>query len=135
MLHEKKETILNYVKKSKETLKDAQIAFSNNRYENSLNRIYYAVFNIITALAYLDGFITSKRQTLMGWFNKKYIYGEKIFPEDLYSTYKEAFENRQSADYSILISFSKEDVNKSIKNVEKFIPQIEKYILDNIEKV
>jgi len=41
--------------------------------QTAQNRIYYAVFYLVLALGYLDGFTTGKHHQLMGWFNKKYI--------------------------------------------------------------
>ncbi len=66
MQPDKVETIKNYLNKSKETLIDAEMAFSNLRMENALNRIYYAIFNSVVALAYLNDFTTSKHQDIDG---------------------------------------------------------------------
>ncbi len=65
----------------------------------------------------------------MGWFNKIFIHEEKIFPDKIYSIYKESFENRQSADYSIHINFAKEEISRNLDNAKLFIKSIENYIL------
>ncbi len=108
-MNEKQDEVINgFIIKSKEALFDAELAIKNNRLDNALNRIYYSVFYIVTALAYKENFLTSKHSQLLGWFNKKFIHEEKIFNEEFYIIYKDAFENRQNADYSLFLSYSKE---------------------------
>ncbi len=54
----KKETreLLNYrIRRSKETLKDAEILLRQERLFSAVNRIYYAVFYIVTALLLAKG--------------------------------------------------------------------------------
>ncbi len=135
MQSDKKETILSYINKSKETLIDSQIALDNNRLENASNRIYYAIFNITISLGYLNNFITSKHQSLLGWFNKKFIFEDKIFSESMYVIYKDAFENRQGADYSIFVKFTKEEVQKSYNDAKLFIETLENYMLKKINDI
>jgi len=50
----------------------------------AVNRIYYGLFYIITALSLKYEFSTSKHQQLIGWFNKTFIKSE-IFSKNLTS--------------------------------------------------
>mgnify|MGYP003571439479 CR=1 FL=1 len=95
-----KSFIENAVRKSDEAFLSAEFNYQSRHYETCLNRLYYAVFYIVSALGYKDGFVTSKHSQLLGWFNKKYIYEEKIFNEKMSAVYKEAFMNRQRSDYA-----------------------------------
>lgn len=126
------ETILGFVQKSKETFFDAELALEHQRYENAQNRIYYGIFHMITALAYIDNFVTSKHQTLMGWFNKKYVHDAKIFSVESYSIYKDAYRNRQGADYSIYIKFTKEEISDSLRKSKRFTASLERYIQERL---
>jgi uncharacterized protein (UPF0332 family) len=92
--NEEKISVIRFLEKAKSALDDAEFNTENNRYNTALNRIYYSIFYSVMSLGYLDNFITSKHKQLMGWFNKKYIYEEKIFDENLSKIFKEAYENR-----------------------------------------
>ena len=128
MEQNKKAFIGSYLDKSTEALIDAEINISNDRLDNAQNRIYYAIFYSVSALGYLEDFITSKHMRLMGWFNKKFIYEEKVFEPKMYKIYKEAFENRQRSDYLISSSPGKEDVIDSFVDAKWFIGNIKSYI-------
>lgn len=82
----------------------------------------------MTALAYKNNFVTSKHSQLMGWFNKKYIYDEKIFDNNLLQIYKEAFTNRQKSDYDFTYAISKEDLILAISETKDFVEIVEKYL-------
>jgi len=58
---------------------------------------------------------------LMGWFNKKFIYEQKFFNKKMYQIYKEAYENRQEADYSISLIPDKEIVVESYNDSKLFV--------------
>jgi uncharacterized protein (UPF0332 family) len=93
--------INNSILKSKEALEDAIFSFNNNRFSMCLNRIYYAIFYSVLALAFKNDFVTSKHLQLKGWFNKKFIYDEKIFDEQMLKIYQKAYNDRQESDYEM----------------------------------
>ena len=69
-----KSALINYrLQRCDETIKDAQIAVDNNRLHNAENRIYYAIFYVVSTLAIKYDFSTSKHLQLLGWFNKNFI--------------------------------------------------------------
>ena len=100
----------------------------NEYYETCQNRLYYAIFYIVSALAYKNNFVTSKHSQLMGWFNKKYIYEDKIFDSKMLAIYKDAFESRQKSDYDITYLPDKNEIFVFITDVKYFIDEIKKYL-------
>jgi len=126
------ETIKAYIERSKKTLESAKNNLNADDLLTAQNRIYYACFYIVKPLSLLDDFITSKHKVLLDWFNKKYVYDNKVFSDSLFETYKKAFKNREKADYSILINFAKDEVIESYNNVKSFVETIEKHILERI---
>jgi uncharacterized protein (UPF0332 family) len=122
--------IKNCIVKASAALSDAEYLLKDERKSLALNRIYYAVFYIVQALAYKDGFITSKHSQLMGWFNKKYIHEAKTFPQRLNEIYKNAFANRQEADYDLLTAFdlSVEQVQIYLEDSKYFVEVVWKYL-------
>ena len=64
----------------------------------------------------------------MGWFNKKYIYNEKIFDSKLFAIYKEVFESRQKTDYDFMYLIDETDIYGMIKDVKLFIDEVKNYL-------
>lgn len=96
----------------------------------TLNRVYYSIFYSVLALAYKDGFVTSKHLQLKGWFNKKYIYEEKLFDEEMLKIYQKSYSDRQESDYEIIMSneMEKEDIEKSLQHAKHFNDTIYSYL-------
>jgi uncharacterized protein (UPF0332 family) len=125
--------IENFSKKAEDTLVDARINIENERYNNALNRIYYSIFYSVMALGYLEDFVTSKHKQLMRWFNKKFIFEEKVFNARVYEIYKEAYENRQESDYSIYFTTSKIEVEENFENAKMFVSSVKEYITKKLK--
>lgn len=66
---DKKELIKHRLTKAKVSLEDSKLAIDNSRFLNAENRIYYAIFYSVSALAAKYDFSTSKHFQLLGWFN------------------------------------------------------------------
>lgn len=92
------------------------------------NRAYYAVFYTVLALSYLDGYTTGKHHQLMGWFNKKYVYQEKVFDSSYAKIYNTLMINREKSDYDVTQIPVKEAVEKDIKSAKVFVETISIYI-------
>lgn len=107
-LQNKKALIEYRIKKAKETSDDAKLALDNNRLRTAFNRIYYAIFYIVSALAVKHDFSTSKHKQLMGWFNVYFIKTGAI-SLDLWMTYKNAYDKRQESDYDDFVEFLMSD--------------------------
>jgi uncharacterized protein (UPF0332 family) len=131
--NEEKISVLRFLEKAKSALDDAEFNTENNRYNTALIRIYYSIFYSVMSLGYLDNFITSKHKQLMGWFNKKYIYEEKIFDENLSKIYKEAYENRMESDYETSLLISKEEISANIDKAKVFVNTLLEYIYKKLK--
>jgi uncharacterized protein len=125
--------IKNSIEKSKRALSDAKFNMENNRYETAMNRIYYSIFYVVLALGYASDFITSKHLQLMGWFNRKFIYEDKVFEKKLKDIYKTAYEQRQESDYNLNKDFLLDynEVSRSFDDAHYFINSIEEFINNN----
>ncbi|MDR0822887.1 MAG: HEPN domain-containing protein [Endomicrobium sp.] len=116
------------IEKSDTALKSAEINIENNMLETALNRIYYSIFYIVSALAYKHDFSTSKHSRLMGWFNQKFVHEDKIFSQEIAKTYGDAFEYRQKSDYNFLYVPTVQEVKHILADVKEFIENIKKVI-------
>jgi len=94
-----------------ETLADAQMLLDEGRLRSAVNRIYYAMFYAVGALALRDGFITGSHAQLRGWFNREYI---KTGAADVLhgKAYGLAFDRRTKSDYDDEAEFETEEVEE-----------------------
>lgn len=111
------------IQRCDESIKDAENDIKTDSFHSAENRMYYAIFYIVSALAKQNEFYTSNHGQLMGWFNKNFILTEKI-DSSLGRIYKSAFEKRQKGDYDDFVTFTKEEVEEDFKNMIKFIDSI-----------
>ncbi|HLP60681.1 MAG TPA: HEPN domain-containing protein [Candidatus Deferrimicrobium sp.] len=126
-----KDDLIQYrVQRAAQTLNEARTAMDNNSLPLAENRIYYAIFYIVSALALKFDFSTSKHSTLRGWFNQMFLKSMAI-DISFGKTYSAAFEKRQKADYDDFVSFTPEEVSIDIENAQKFVEQIKTMILNS----
>lgn len=117
-----------WIKRSEEAFVDAEKNFANNSLLTTLNRIYYAIFYIVKALAEKEDFTTSKHSSLMGWFNKKFVYEDKVFTPELFEVYKKSFEYREKSDYNVIYNPDLETVQTLLADAKVFIEAVRKVI-------
>ena len=120
--------IENWVLKSEEALQEAQINIKTNCLQSAQNRLYYAIFYAVSALAKSKGFVTSKHSQLLGWFNKEYVK-TGLFPKKTAKIYVETFEFRQKSDYTFSFKPAMDKLNLSLNEVEAFINEIKNKLL------
>jgi len=125
--------INNCIEKSKIALIDAERNLKESIYVTQ-NRNYYAVFYIVLALAYLDGFQTGKHHKLFGWFNKEYIYKNKIFDIKLKDIYQTLMANREKTDYEVSEVPTKEQAEQGLADAKFFVATVKEYILKQLKK-
>ena len=112
---------------SLEALSDAKIMYENERYKNTLNRAYYAIFHAIRAVNALSGFDSSKHSGVIAYFNQNYVK-DGVFSKELSKIIRMASENREKADYLDFFIASKEEAEKQIVRAKEFINVIKTYL-------
>ena len=101
----------------------------NDKLRGSINRIYYAMFYMLLALALKYEFDTSKHGQLIGWFNKTFIK-DKIIDHRFGKILREAFDFRQQGDYGTYTVIAKKDVENKFELMNEFIVHIERFIIE-----
>lgn len=114
--------------KAEEAVDSAESSIKDGFLSTAQNRIYYAIFYSVLALGYFYDFTSSKHSPYLSWFNKKFVYTEKIFDEKLFKIYKEAYENRKKSDYEFTWKPVKEDVINDLNDAKFFISEVRKHI-------
>jgi uncharacterized protein (UPF0332 family) len=89
-----------------------------------MNRIYYGIYYMLSAVAIRENFNTAKHQQLIGWFNKTYVKTD-IVERTYGKVIREAFENRMEGDYNVLAEFTEEKVKQAFADMQEVIAAIE----------
>jgi len=118
------------IKRSLETISEAEQAIQNNHLHLAVNRIYYAIFYAVSALAVKNDFSTSKHSILLSWFNGEFVK-KQIITKELGNIYNIAFQNRMKGDYDDLIAFSKESILGNFNQMKLFVQKIKQLIENN----
>jgi len=120
---EKNALIEHRTARATNTIEEVSFLIKNRKFLLAVNRIYYGMFYILSALSLKYDFSTSKHQQLIGWFNKEFISTGEIdrkFGRILHNAYN----NRSTGDYDDFAEFDEEDVKKSFDEMKDFIRTI-----------
>ncbi len=126
---EKKILISHRIRQSNEALKHAKFLTKNKMLSLAVNRIYYSIFYVISAVALKNNFSTSKHITLLGWFNKNFIASgliDKKYGKLIYKT----FQNREKSDYAYLFELTKKEVLNYLKQSQEFVDIVAENLLN-----
>jgi uncharacterized protein len=127
---ERKALINHRIAKANDAIKDVEFLIKNKRPVLAVNRIYYGIFYILSALALKHDFTTSKHQQLIGWFNKEFIATAKIDPK-YGKIIHNAFKNRSTGDYDDFAEFDEQEVKNSFKEMIELIDTIKINLLSD----
>ena len=120
MTPELKENYIKYrIENAQETIKEAELLFSGALYKGAVNRIYYAIFYTVNALALSDGFTTTKHSQLRGYFNREYVKTGKL-DKKWGEIYGAAYDLRTRCDYDDNVHFQKEEVENLLNGAKDF---------------
>jgi len=120
--------LINYrLNRASETFEEAKTSIENKRYLLAANRIYYASFYALSALAIKHEFKTSKHAQLLSWFNKNFVKNG-IVEKRLGKFYLDAFEMRQESDYEDFVVIDKTSIDEKFKLASEFIDRIAKLL-------
>lgn len=117
----------NWLVKAEEALISTEKTIEIDELYAAQNRLYYAVFYAISALAQKNGFTTSKHSQLKGWFNREFIKTNKI-EQKWGKLYFKLFEARQKSDYAFIFKPNKENLISDLEKATEFIELIRKEI-------
>lgn len=123
-----KDSLIDYrIQRARETVQEAEMALMHDRFNLAINRIYYAMFYMVQALALTHDFSTSKHAQLLGWFNKTFVRTGQIHPS-IGKLYHLGFEKRQEGDYQDFPAFSKDEIETDLDSVNRFLDAVEELI-------
>ncbi len=124
---------LHRMERAVNTLREARVLFSNQMPQGTVNRIYYAMFYAVGALALAHGFRTSTHTGLQSWFNQN-ILRKGLIEANLGKLYHRAFELRNRSDYTDLVELDAEVIGSMLEQAEPFIGRIEELLMEQLQK-
>lgn len=133
MTKEEKLSIISYrVELSLSTIREVEVLLANKFLNNSMNRIYYAGFYIVSARAFIDGVPTSNHKKLIVYFNKNYIHTGKI-DNKTGKIFQTSFDKRMAVDYGDFVTLTKSQIDEYRIAMTAFIDQVKFLIEEKIK--
>lgn len=121
-LSKKKREILIQLRfeQADEAIEDVKILLEHNRFNASVNRIYYGTFYALSAHVIKYKFETAKHGQLIGWFNKEFVH-EGLVDTTYGKMINQAFNRRLKSDYDPQVNFDKSTIEKMYQDMIAFI--------------
>jgi len=117
------------LQRGRETLEEARLMAKEGHWNACANRLYYAVFYMVSALLIQNGLATAKHSGVQGLFNRHFVKTGKMAKEHG-RLYKALFNLRQEGDYVDFVRLGAETVAPLIEHVEEFEQALGRLIED-----
>jgi len=123
-----KNDLINYrIARAKDTYEDASILAEREKWNSTINRLYYAVYYAVMALLLYADIKPTTHNGAKSNFSEYFIKTGKI--DSKYGKlYSQLFTWRQKGDYDDLFDFHKDNVEPYFEPVNDFISMIESII-------
>jgi len=119
---------INYrLQRALDTLNDARLLAANERWNSSINRLYYACFYAVSALLYYHSIEARTHKGVRIKFMNEFIK-PGLFDKEYGKLFSDLYDWRQEGDYSDFVSFDKELTLPLINQSEEFIALIRKFL-------
>ena len=106
--------------RARETLREAELLSSSHHLSGAVNRVYYAMFYAVSALALKDDFCTGSHSQLRGWFNREFVKTGRVSVE-LGKAFGLAYDRRTTGDYQDFVDFTDEEISEMLPVARRFI--------------
>ncbi len=117
----------NRVAKAHQALHEAKGTAQMQFWNTAINRLYYAVYNMASALLIKNGY-NAQTHAGVARLLAQYYVKTGIIPEEVGKNYNRLFDLRQTGDYDDWRTIEEEDVTKMLEPAEMFIQTIEELI-------
>ncbi len=114
-------------KRSNEAFEDALLLQKAERYNSTVNRLYYSAFYAVSGLLLKEGIYSKTHSGLKSKFNEQIIHEGKLGrKKQIYIM--NSLKIRQDADYKDFIVFTEEEIEHLMGRTKKLIDEIKKLI-------
>jgi uncharacterized protein (UPF0332 family) len=133
-MDEKTRTLIKVrLERAREDLDTAEELLSLNRYRASVNRAYYALFGITTALLLTKKVERSKHTGVEAAFNQ-YFIKSGIIEIEFGKIFDFIRKKREESDYASKAMIDKTTASNIVKDAKRFMERIEKYLVQLMGK-
>jgi len=115
------------IERANETFQEATLLAANEKWNGSINRLYYACFYIVTAILATKNINPKTHLGVKTKFHQEFIKTE-LLDKNLSELYSDLFAWRQSGDYDDFITFDRATVQPLILQVKNFIESVNNLI-------
>ncbi len=119
--------------RAQEDILTAKELLNLGRYRAAVNRAYYAIFGVTTALLLTQGIERSKHSGVESAFLQHFIK-TRIFETEYGKIFDYIRKKREESDYSSRITINEETAKKVVSDAEKFITRITEYLKAQLRK-
>jgi uncharacterized protein (UPF0332 family) len=124
MIDEQAQSLSEYrLNKAKDLLIQSELLLTYQRYDGSINRSYYAIFNAVRARLALVGIDNRSHQGVISYFDR-YFVKPGVFERQFSKIIHTAFDSRQDNDYEDFYNPSESDARDQFSNAILFIKEI-----------
>lgn len=123
----KKDLIKYRLSRAWDTLDDATILKDNEKWNSSINRLYYSAYYAVMALLLNSDLKPTTHNGTKSNFSEFFIK-KGVFPKEVGKMYSQLFTWRQKGDYDDLFDFDKEKVLPYFEPVKRLLEIIEEKI-------
>lgn len=121
-----KKDLVNYrLLRAKDTYEDAQILAEKNKWNSTINRLYYSAYYAVMALLLDSDLNPTTHNGAKSNFSEHFILTGKI-PKEFGKIYSQLFTWRQKGDYDDLFDFDKDKVMSYFKPFNDLIDLVER---------
>lgn len=119
--------------RANQALRVAKRALEDGDLHETVSRLYYACFYLVSALLLTEGVSAAKHKGIWTLFDQRWINTGRL-PKEMGRLYHRLFKNRQTADYSDLVVFSREEVESWFQEATVFMTTISKHIEEQLRE-
>ena len=124
-----KEDLIKYrIARAKDTLDDARILAEKEKWNSTINRLYYAAYYAVIALLLRDDLKPTTHKGAKSNFSEYFVKTGKI-DKELGKIFSQLFTWRQKGDYDDLFDFQKDKVLPYFEPVKQLIEEVERLII------
>lgn len=127
MNNEKHSLIAYRLECSDEMMSDAQSLIAEGRWKSAVNRLYYAVFQAVSALMIQESIRIKSHSGAKAMLELYFIKTERI-DKKWSKFYNNLSDSREESDYGAYVIFTEEDVFPLLPQTQEFIDVIKRLI-------
>lgn len=122
-----KELVAKRLNRAHRNLKVAKSLFSNEFYEDSVSKSYYAIFFAAKSLLLIKNLDPKKHSGAISFFNRYFVKTGEV-EKGLAEILKFAHKERIGADYDEFYTASPEEARFQLGNAEKFLQRVKEIL-------